>query len=120
MPDDAVAKDSHRYIADGGSFPSGHTNTGYTDALLLAEMVPERFVSLLDRAARYGYSRMVLGAHYPLDVICSRMIAQRNVAHYLNDPQYRTPFKMAKTQLRMALERRRSAECRCVPVHRYR
>lgn len=105
VPDDAVVKDSHRYIADGGSFPSGHTNTGYTDALLLAEMVPERFVPLLDRAARYGYSRIVLGVHYPLDVIGSRMIAQRNVAHYLNDPQYRTLFKMAKTQLRMALEK---------------
>ncbi|MEJ1268587.1 hypothetical protein WDV93_20945 [Pantoea ananatis] len=36
------------------SFPSGHTNTGYTDAsLLLAEMVPERFEALLQRGARY-------------------------------------------------------------------
>ena len=36
VPDDVVVKDNQPYTADGGSFPSGHTNTGYTDALLLA------------------------------------------------------------------------------------
>lgn len=102
-PDDAVVKDGHPYTADGGSFPSGHTNVGYTDALLMAEMIPERFDALVIRGARYGYSRLVLGVHYPLDVIGARMVAQRNVAHYLNDPHYRTLFNEARTQLREAL-----------------
>ncbi|GKW01809.1 hypothetical protein PEC301877_06240 [Pectobacterium carotovorum subsp. carotovorum] len=93
------------YTAYGGAFPSGHANTGYTDALLLAEMIPERFVPLIDRGARYGYSRIVLDVHYPLDVIGSRMIAERNVAHYLNDPQYRRLFEQAKTTLHSALEK---------------
>ncbi|WP_168428476.1 acid phosphatase [Erwinia amylovora] len=105
VPDSAVVKDNHPYSANGGSFPSGHTNTGYTDALLIAVMVPERFVPLVDRAARYGYSRIVLGVHYPLDVMGSRMMAQRNVAYYLNDPQYRALFEAAKQQLRTALEK---------------
>lgn len=39
VPDDVVVKDNQPYTADGGSFPSGHTNTGYTDALLLAAMI---------------------------------------------------------------------------------
>ncbi|WP_233983068.1 acid phosphatase [Pectobacterium versatile] len=105
VPDTAVIGDNKPYTASGGAFPSGHTNTGYTDALLLAEMIPERFVPLIDRGARYGYSRIVLGVHYPLDVIGSRMIAERNVAHYLNDPQYRRLFEQAKTALRSALEK---------------
>ncbi|PKX82526.1 phosphoesterase PA-phosphatase [Pectobacterium peruviense] len=105
VPDTAVIGDNKPYTATGGAFPSGHTNTGYTDALLLAEMIPERFVPLIDRGARYGYSRVVLGVHYPLDVIGSRMIAERNVAHYLNDPQYRRLFEQAKTELRSALEK---------------
>ena len=105
VPDTAVVKDNQPYTADGGSFPSGHTNTGYTDALLMAEMVPERFLPLIDRGARYGYSRLVLGVHYPLDLIGSRMVAQRNVAHYLNDPAYRKLFDEAKQQLRGALEK---------------
>ncbi|WP_413721655.1 acid phosphatase [Sodalis sp. RH24] len=105
VPDDSVVKDGHPYTATAGAFPSGHTNTGYTDALLLAEMLPERFVPLLDRGARYGYSRIVLGVHYPLDVIGSRMVAERNVAHFLNDAPYRALFEQAKSQLRGALEK---------------
>lgn len=105
VPDTAVVKDNQPYQANEGSFPSGHTNTAWTDALLLGEMVPERFVPLMDRAARYGYSRMVLGVHYPIDLIGSRMVAQRNVAHYLNDAKYRPLFAEAKQQLRDALEK---------------
>lgn len=100
-----MVKDNKPYSADGGSFPSGHTNTGYTDALLMAEMIPERFDSLVERGARYGYSRIVLGVHYPLDVMGSRMVAQRKVAHYLNDPAYRKLFNEARDQLRTALEK---------------
>ncbi len=105
VPDDVVVKDNQPYSADGGAFPSGHTNTGYTDSLLMAQMLPERFEALVTRGARYGYSRVVLGVHYPLDVMGSRMVAQRNVAHYLNDPAYRTMFNEAREQLRAALEK---------------
>ncbi|MGE9551735.1 acid phosphatase [Erwinia amylovora] len=105
VPDTAVVKDNVPYKATEGSYPSGHTNTAYTDALLLGEMLPERFVPLVDRAARYGYSRMVLGVHYPIDLIGSRIVAQRNVAHYLNDPAYRKLFVEARQQLRTALEK---------------
>jgi membrane-associated phospholipid phosphatase len=103
VADDTVMKDSQPYSADGGSFPSGHTNTGVTDALLMAQMIPERYDALVIRGARYGYSRIVLGVHYPLDIIGSRMVAQSNVAHYLNDATYRTLFNEARDQLRAAL-----------------
>lgn len=105
VADDVVIKDNKPYTADGGSFPSGHTNTGYTDALLMAEMIPERFDALVVRGARYGYSRIVLGVHYPLDIIGSRMVVQSNLAHYLNDPHYRALFSEARDQLRSALEK---------------
>lgn len=35
----------------------------------------------------------------------SRMVAQRNVAHYLNDAKYRALFNEARDQLRAALEK---------------
>ncbi|QKN80060.1 acid phosphatase [Scandinavium goeteborgense] len=103
VPDDTVVKDNQLYTADGGSFPSGHTNTGVTDALLMAQMIPERYDALVTRGARYGYSRIVLGVHYPLDVMGSRMVAQSNVAYDLNDPKYRALFNDARDQLRAAL-----------------
>ena len=71
----------------------------------MAEMIPERFDALVTRGARYGYSCIVLGVHYPLDVMGSRMVAQRNVAHYLNDAKYRALFNEARDQLRTALEK---------------
>lgn len=103
--DEYIRKDSALYRASGDSYPSGHAEIGYTEALLLAAMVPERFLPLLDRAAGYGFSRVVLGVHYPLDVIASRMIAERNVAHFLNDPAYRALFNEAKSELRAVLEK---------------
>ncbi|MBK0093431.1 MULTISPECIES: phosphatase PAP2 family protein [Erwiniaceae] len=105
VPDDVIVKDGKPYSSGAGSFPSGHTNTGVTNALLLAEMLPERFEALVTRGARYGFSRIVLGVHYPLDIMGSRMVAQRNVAHYLNDPKYRALFNEARDQMRTALEK---------------
>lgn len=75
-----MAKGSVPYTAAGGAFPNGHTNT------VLAGMLPERFIALIDRGAGDGYSRSVLDVHYPLDVIAGRMIVEQNVAHFLNDP----------------------------------
>lgn len=105
VADETIVKDNQPYSADEGSFPSGHTNTGFTDSILLAQMLPERYDALVERGARYGYSRIVLGVHYPLDIIGSRMVAQRNVANYLNDPHYQVLFKEATEQLRAALEK---------------
>ncbi|NPE53834.1 acid phosphatase [Dickeya dadantii] len=105
VPDTAVVMDNQPYKAFDGAFPSGHTSGGYNAALLMGQMLPERFVPLIDRAATYGYSRLVLGVHYPLDVIGGRIAAERSVAHILNDPAYRVLFNEAKTQLRAALEK---------------
>ncbi|QWT40459.1 acid phosphatase [Dickeya dadantii] len=105
VPDTAVVMDNQPYTASDGAFPSGHTSGGYNAALLMGQMLPERFVPLIDRAATYGFSRLVLGVHYSLDVIGGRMAAERSVAHILNDPAYRVLFNEAKTQLRTALEK---------------
>jgi uncharacterized protein with beta-barrel porin domain len=71
------------------SFPSGHTTFGYTTALLFAMLVPERYQQMLTRASEYGDSRVVLGAHYPLDVIAGRVIGTYDVVQMLNNnPRY--------------------------------
>lgn len=60
--------------ADGG-FISGHTNSGYTQALGLAFLVPQEYQSLLARAADLGNNRILAGMHSPLDVIGGRVFA---------------------------------------------
>jgi hypothetical protein len=76
-------------LADSPSFPSGHTTYGYTGALLLALLTPERYPQMIARAAEYGDDRIIVGAHYAMDVIAGRTLATYDVAHLLaNDPAY--------------------------------
>jgi len=71
------------------SFPSGHTTYGYTGALLLAVLVPERYPQMIARGAEYGNDRIILGAHYAMDVLAGRTLALSGMAHLLaNDPDY--------------------------------
>jgi membrane-associated phospholipid phosphatase len=65
------------------SFPSGHTTYGYTESLVLAFMVPTRYSQQITRAAEYGNDRIVLGAHYAMDVIAGRTLALHDVAQML-------------------------------------
>ena len=67
------------------SFPSGHTTFGYTTSILFGMLVPERYGEMLTRASEYGDSRIVLGAHYPLDVIAGRVLASYDVTQMLNN-----------------------------------
>ena len=44
---------------------------------------------MLTRASEYGNSRIVLGVHYPLDIIAGRVLGTYDVAQMLNNnPQY--------------------------------
>jgi membrane-associated phospholipid phosphatase len=107
-------------LTDNPSFPSGHTIYGDTESLLFALMVPERFTQMVTRGAEYGNSRIILGAHYAMDVIAGRSVAYFDIAQLLADnPAYlgqkamklapvtnfQATLAAAKTELRAALEK---------------
>jgi hypothetical protein len=76
-------------LIDSPSFPSGHTTYGYTESLLLALLVPARYPQMIVRAAEYGNDRIVIGAHYAMDVLGGRTLAYYDIAHVLaGDPAY--------------------------------
>jgi hypothetical protein len=76
-------------LIDSPSYPSGHTTYGYMGSLLLAILVPERYQQMMARAAEYGDDRILMGAHYAMDVIGGRTLATFDLAHLLaNDPIY--------------------------------
>ena len=90
-------------LVDSPSFPSGHTTYGYTESLLLAMLVPQRFPQMIVRAAEYGNDRIIIGAHYAMDVLGGRTLALYDVAHLLaGDPSYagRTSARFAVTDYR--------------------
>jgi hypothetical protein len=76
-------------LIDSPSFPSGHTTYGYMGSLLLAVLVPDRYQEMVARAAEYGNDRIIMGAHYAMDVLGGRTVASYDLAHLLaNDPAY--------------------------------
>jgi hypothetical protein len=76
-------------LIDSPSFPSGHTTYGYMGSLLLAVLVPDRYQEMVARAAEYGNDRIIMGAHYAMDVLGGRTVATYDLAHLLaNDPAY--------------------------------
>lgn len=76
-------------LSDSPSFPSGHTTYGYTGAVLLGILVPERYQQMIVRGAEYGNERIIVGAHYAMDVLAGRTLALYDVAHLLaNDRVY--------------------------------
>lgn len=106
IKDNILFNDNKLYSSSpDASFPSGHTYSGNITSLLLANMIPERFGQIILRGADYGYSRVVLGVHYPLDVIASRILTQYNAATWLSDDKYSRLFNEAKSELRTAIEK---------------
>jgi outer membrane autotransporter protein len=86
-------------LTTNNAAPSGHTTFAYTDALLLGMLIPQNYQQELTRASEYGNSRIVLGAHYPIDVILSRSLATFDVAQMLaNNPDYTKGSSIANFQ----------------------
>ncbi|MCS3779915.1 acid phosphatase [Tsukamurella ocularis] len=98
--------DLYESVRGSGSYPSGHTAWGYAEALVIATLLPELGPQLLARGADYGRHRVVLGVHYPLDVIGGRILAQAAVADALVDPRFAGVVAAARSELRAALSAR--------------
>jgi hypothetical protein len=76
-------------LTNSPSYPSGHTTYGYTGAVLLAVLVPQRYAQMIARGAEYGNDRILMGSHYIMDVLGGRTLAFYDMAHLLaNDPAY--------------------------------
>ena len=81
------------------SYPSGHTTIGWTYALLLAELRPDRQNEIIQRGYEYGQSRVVCNMHWQSDVDAGRVIAAAQFARLQADPQFRKDLKKAKKEI---------------------
>ncbi len=86
-------------LSSNGSYPSGHTIHGWTLALILAELSPERRNELLKRGYELGQSRVICGFHWQSDVDAGRLVASAAVNQLHNDPGFRKRLKKARQEI---------------------
>ena len=78
--------------------PSGHTILGYSAALLLTEINPERADTLMSRGIMYGDSRIIVGAHWNSDVEAGRLAASIAYTRLHTNRQFLKQMKRAKKE----------------------
>jgi acid phosphatase (class A) len=86
-------------LMQNGSFPSGHASIGWTWALILSEIAPDRTDALLERGYAYGQSRVICGMHWQSDVEAGRLVAAGVVARLHADPAFRAQVETARAEL---------------------
>jgi acid phosphatase (class A) len=91
-------------LPTSSSYPSGHATWAYVTALVLADMVPERRLQLLERADEFSRNRVIAGVHYPSDLESGRMLAAVFVAFLFNSPQFTGERAAAVKELRAVLK----------------
>lgn len=94
-------------LRHNGSYPSGHTIEGWSMALLLTELNPERADTILARGYMYGQSRVIAGYHWQSDVDAGRLVASAAVARLHADKRFEKLMRKARREYR-----RLSAQCR--------
>ena len=80
------------------SYPSGHSTRGMLFGLILAELVPDQRLGLLERGRELGWERVLAGMHYPSDVAAGRVLAQCIAMQLLRDPSFQVELARARRE----------------------
>lgn len=87
------------WLAKSSSYPSGHSATGWTWALVLASLAPDRREAVLKRGLDYGESRAVCGVHFRSDVEAGRVLGGAVFASLSADPAFQRDLAVARAEL---------------------
>lgn len=82
-----------------GSYPSGHSATGFGWALILAELKPEQAAAIVARGREYGDSRRICNVHWLSDIEEGRIAAAATVARLHADPAFRADMDAVRAEL---------------------
>jgi len=88
-----------RHLAENGDYPSGHAAGGWMEALILAELVPDRASEILARGRAYGESRAICGAHSVSAVQAGWLAGAAATAALHGSPEFRAEMDAARAEL---------------------
>ena len=96
--DKSTAPMPESHPTNGNSYPSGHSTHGWTVAMILARVAPERSEALMARAEEYEESRLVCGMHFPSDVEAGHEVAVAVVAHLDASREFQADLNKARKE----------------------
>lgn len=83
-------------------YPSGHSTRGTVQALLLAELFPEKKEAVLAIGRNIGWDRVLIGKHFPTDIYAGRVLGQAIVRELLASPAFQHDLAEAKAEVQAA------------------
>ncbi len=86
-------------MAGSASYPSGHTAIGWTWALALVELAPERADLLLQRGRAFGESRLVCNVHWHSDIVEGERVGAATFARLQASPAFRADMAAAHDEI---------------------
>lgn len=92
--------DDEPTLVNDGSYPSGHTVLGWSAALLLSEINPDRADTLMARGYTYGESRVIVGAHWQSDVDAGRLASSVAYMKLHTSPEFLDQMEKAKKEFK--------------------
>ncbi len=93
------------WMKTNASYPSGHSMTAWSWALVLSEFAPARADALLTVGRESGESRMICGVHFVSDVEAGRTLGSAMVARLHADPVFAVDLATAKREVAGATEK---------------
>ena len=87
------------WMKTNASYPSGHSMTAWSWALILTELAPARADPLLTLGRESGESRVICGVHFQSDIEAGRSLGAAMVAKLHTDPAFLADMAAAKREL---------------------
>ena len=91
--------DERDAYARNGAYPSGHATVGWTWALILAELAPEKSEAVLARGLAFGQSRVVCNLHWQSDVNQALIMGAATVARLHAEPAFVADMNAARAEI---------------------
>jgi acid phosphatase (class A) len=85
--------------ASGPGYPSHHATISTAWALVLGEILPDQRNALVARALQIGEDRLVLGMHYPSDVMAGRILGAAVVKKMKESADFQAKVKAAAEEI---------------------
>jgi acid phosphatase (class A) len=84
------------------SYPSGHSAVGTVQALVLAELFPDRREAILALGRQIGWDRVLTGYHFLTDVRAGRVLGQAIVREMMANTAFQHDLAEAKAEIASA------------------